>query len=285
MPTKSMIKIAYAFLVFWTLVGCNSSPKKDVNTNTTTQSESKLSKSDDNGEVAEMTVNTPKEDALTIEKLKAAFKANDEVAFLEQFPKYFHQFSNYFGWNEVADEPNPLYDVSIEYIDYWFHLLDNPKNKFLEEKLIELCMDGGWQADGVNYFQDKTLAYFKENNKYYLINNLSDEKAFSVLFFLFDGPHPKMDHDFATHLNDSKKELLVELFEDGPFTVDTPEDDFQKNLSFYTSNDSYFIKEIDVNNDAILDKVVSSKPYEGDDLLVFISTGDTYEFALKAINF
>ncbi|WP_299260240.1 hypothetical protein [uncultured Aquimarina sp.] len=56
-------------------------------------------------------------------------------------------------------------------------------------------------------------------------------------------------------------------------------------ISFYSNNDSYFIKDIDINNDTILDKVVSSKRYRGDELLLFINNNDTYKLALKTNNF
>ncbi|WP_306169341.1 hypothetical protein [Halomonas sp. MMSF_3323] len=40
-------------------------------------------------------------------------------------------------------------------------------------------------------------------------------------------------------------------------------------FSFYEENERYFITDIDVNNDNCLDKVVSSKPHQGDELLIF----------------
>ncbi|WP_438712143.1 hypothetical protein ACSTS3_06875 [Aquimarina muelleri] len=56
-------------------------------------------------------------------------------------------------------------------------------------------------------------------------------------------------------------------------------------ISFYKNNDSYFIKDIDINNDTILDKIVSSKPYQGDKLLLFINDNNTYRLGLKTSNF
>lgn len=56
-------------------------------------------------------------------------------------------------------------------------------------------------------------------------------------------------------------------------------------ILFYVNNDSYFSKEIDINNDGIVDKIVSSQRYQGDELLLFIKNRGTYELALKTTNF
>ena len=56
-------------------------------------------------------------------------------------------------------------------------------------------------------------------------------------------------------------------------------------ISYYKNNDSYFIKDIDINNDKIADKIVSSKPYQGDELLLFVNDNNTYKLALKTSNF
>ncbi|WP_136667869.1 SH3 domain-containing protein [Flavobacterium sp. H122] len=53
----------------------------------------------------------------------------------------------------------------------------------------------------------------------------------------------------------------------------------------YEKNDSYFIRDIDVNNDNAADKIVCSKPYEGNELLVFLNQKGKYELELKSINF
>ncbi|MEE9406960.1 MAG: hypothetical protein V3V28_02675 [Polaribacter sp.] len=144
--------------------------------------------------------------------LKESFIAKDETQFLIQFPKNFKQFSSYFGWDSENDKPEVLYFQANTYIDYWFNLVANKKYKAYETTITSICIDGKWEADAVSYFQDKTINYIKENQQYNLINALDDTKAKSVLFFLFDGPHPKSDTDFTAHLSISKKEILNDLF-------------------------------------------------------------------------
>lgn len=238
-------------------------------------------------------VKTDFPDIMSIHNLQTSLIDKDELEFLEQFPKDFKQFRSYFGWNSENDEPEALFDEANAYIDYWFDLLNKEAYKVYEPQITGICYNGSWRADAVNYFQDKSIHYFKEKQAFHLINNLSNEDAKSILFFLFDGPAPKFDEDFASQLNISKQNILNEVFETMLFDQDDidesdnqDDDDLPfNNFSFYKNNDAYFIKEIDVNNDGIPDKIVSSERYQGEELLVFLSNNSTYQLALKTTNF
>jgi hypothetical protein len=236
-----------------------------------------------------------------IEKLKRAFKDKNEVLFLEKFPSDFYQFMEYFGWYDENAQPNELYEESYAYIDYFFDLLLKEQHKKLEVKMIRIAYNGRWQEDGVNYFQDKTLDYIKNEKRHEIINTLSYDEAQSVLFFLFDGPHPKFDTDFASHLSPSKKEILEELFETGfydhnenpdPIMPDLEEVDpiddegsIHYDISDFEGAEHFFIRDIDINNDGVLDKIVSADPYQGDELFLFENVGGEYQHTLKTINF
>lgn len=57
-------------------------------------------------------------------------------------------------------------------------------------------------------------------------------------------------------------------------------------INQYLNNNQYFIATFDVNRDGNLDKIISSKPYEGNDLLIFLGdNASNYKFALKTTNF
>ncbi|WP_149303554.1 hypothetical protein [Pareuzebyella sediminis] len=229
---------------------------------------------------------------ISILNLYKSMEDKDEQEFLRQFPKDFEQFQNYFGWDATNNAPHELYEHSVHYIEYLFYLLRTNKYPAYEKNLISLCENGQWEADAVNYFQDHVVNYIKENEKYHLINALSDDRAKSVLFFLFDGPHPKFDADFASYLSPSKKVILEELFETGfdddnenPDPFPDEEISIKYTLSDYVENEHFFIRDIDINNDGILDKIVSAGPYLEDELLLFINDGEAYRFALKTSNF
>jgi len=56
-------------------------------------------------------------------------------------------------------------------------------------------------------------------------------------------------------------------------------------ISDYQNNKDYFIRDIDINKDGILDKVVCSEKYIGNELLFFQKNKEKYEFVVKTINF
>ena len=60
--------------------------------------------------------------------------------------------------------------------------------------------------------------------------------------------------------------------------------DFPDLGSLQASN-QYFTKDIDINRDKLLDKVVSSKKYQGNEIYFFLNNGTNYQFALKSSNF
>lgn len=201
---------------------------------------------------------TSSQHEINIPNLQESFIAENETQFLNQFPKDFNQFHSYFGWNSTKDEPEELYHECNDYIDYWFDLLDNEKYKEHEKNIIGICTNGKWEPDAVNYFQDKSLDYIKKKRRYDLINKLKDSEAKSILFFLFDSPHPQMDADFISNLSTSKKSIVNELFEstfsDHHADVSQPDPEPVRN----TNNAEVSVVEtysFDINKDGVLDKI------------------------------
>lgn len=57
-------------------------------------------------------------------------------------------------------------------------------------------------------------------------------------------------------------------------------------VKIYENNTDYFTKTFDLNKDGIADKIISSKSYAGNDLLIFLGNrNNTYKFVLKTTNF
>jgi len=220
---------------------------------------------------------------ISIDHLKESYSSKDEAEFMRQFPSEMRVFKSYFGWNDSLNKPEELYEESYQYIDYWFTLLDNEKFVKDEVKIIQICDGGKWEADAVNYFQNKSLKYIKEKNKFDLINKLDDTQAKSVLFFLFDSPHPSVDAAFKENLTVSKQEIVQEL-QRTSFNHHGHENE-KLSWKNYVNNDAYFISEIDVNDDGLMDKVFSNRPYEGDELLIFLNQNGSFELELRSTNF
>lgn len=283
-----MNKQIHIIILLIVLTACNSNKEKNTRSDSSAIDKEKIDtvKLESADELTNNEINT-----LNLQK---SFIEKDGTQFLNQFPKDFHGLKTYFGWDTTNDKPQKLYEEANDYIDYWFDLLNNEKYKAYEKNIIRICTDGHWLEDAINYFQDKSLTYFKKNKKYSLINELNNDEANSVLFFLFDGPTPQFDEDFASNLIPTKRKILDDLFETGFFDDNENPDPFPDEeeietntytFSDYSNNDVYFIKEIDINKDGTLDKITSHKQYEGEELLLFIKEKDNFKFALKTINF
>ncbi|MEB2777371.1 hypothetical protein SYJ56_18800 [Algoriphagus sp. D3-2-R+10] len=219
-----------------------------------------------------------------IRELQNAFTNQDELQFLKLFPSNFSEFKGFFGWNEDQDKPEKLYQQSTNYITYFFQLIKEPDYQKFDSKLIAIAKNGKWQADAVNHFQDQAMDYIKQSQRYNLINELEFDEAKSVLFFLFDGPHPQVDFEFTEGLNNHKMHIVNDLFAHEIQDWDHNEP-MKEDLKNYLENEHFFIRDIDINKDMILDKVVSAVPYQGDELLLFVKKSGNYEFALKTSNF
>jgi len=220
-----------------------------------------------------------KEDKLTY--LKTAFLNKNEKKFLENFPKTFVDFNDTFGWDEEKDAPEALYNNANQYIDYWFSLLEKPEYYKYESQIISICKDGIGMADAVNYFKNKSLDYISNNKKYNLINNLPSNEAKSVLRFLFDSSNSKQSNYFIENLNDGKQKIVKAIFSEN-----VSNETKRSSLTTYENNKNYFIKNFDVNKDGFLDKIVSSKPYHGEDLFVFLGDKDkNQKLILETRNF
>ena len=230
--------------------------------------------------------NNKQKELFNAKQLRDSFITKDEAQFLNQFPKNFEQFHNYFGWNHSNNTPNILFYGANKYIDYLFELLRLDEYPNYETQIINICKQAEWDTDSVSYFQHKSFEYIKEKKRYHLINELTDNEARPVLIFLFETPHPEFDEEFNTHLSSSKQQILSELFE-SVFNYEKQNEHHSVtySLSDYVDLEHYFIKNIDINKDGIPDKIVSADPYQGDEMLLFIHHNGNYKFALKTVNF
>lgn len=129
----------------------------------------------------------------SIVELRKAFSKNDEVLFLENFPKNYEQFVSYFGWNDTSNSSYPLYNESTEYIDRFFKIISKEKNKESLKLIIDIGVNGKYQADGVNYFKRKTEELFVKipNLPCELLKDRKSKDIDSFWYFYFDSPQPQ----------------------------------------------------------------------------------------------
>ncbi|OXA76305.1 SH3 domain-containing protein [Flavobacterium aquidurense] len=128
----------------------------------------------------------------TIADLKIAFTKNDEKLFLQNFPKNYNQFVKYFGWNDSLDVPYPLYNESEEYINRLFKIIKKDKTGKSLKLIIDIGINGKYQADAVNYFKINIERIFKENPNLAcdLLGNRTLEEIDSFWHFYLDSPQP-----------------------------------------------------------------------------------------------
>ena len=129
-------------------------------------------------------------------KLNELYDKKDCKEFVNAFPNNYQEFNELYGYEDEKGG-NILYSKT-EHINYFFSCSEVVGIEKLN-KIIEVGIDGKWDADNIGEFQDSTYAVVKkypvETKK--ILDNLSDEKAASFWYFLFDGPHPSDKENVA----------------------------------------------------------------------------------------
>lgn len=127
----------------------------------------------------------------TILNIKIAYSNQDYTSFLLLFPNSMEQFTEIYGYDD-ANGKKPLYDEAFEHIKYLFNEGTKENIDTLFTKVIGIAINGKWDADAVNYFQDEFITAIKKYPKQFLfvISSKTREESSSVWYFLFDGPHP-----------------------------------------------------------------------------------------------
>lgn len=102
-------------------------------------------------------------------------------AYFEAFPTTFEEYRRVFGYEESlnSDIYGDLYYESLNYVAEFFSL-DIDINQFeFSNKIIQICINGQWQADGVNYLSVNIINIVTtfEQNCYY--NYLDISKCYS----------------------------------------------------------------------------------------------------------
>ena len=124
-------------------------------------------------------------------KLGFIIKGKDSVhyqnLFFHTFPSNFKSFNAIYGWNDKIDKVGPLYNSSQKHIDRFFSLKCIEKDS-LTKKIINITIDGVWDADAISYFQSDLIQFAsvhaEDFNK--VLETYSDKNIISVWTFYFD---------------------------------------------------------------------------------------------------
>lgn len=150
----------------------------------------------------------------TIIGLKEALVKNDEKLFLENFPKNYNQFVSYFRWNDSMNVPYPLYKESTKYIDKFFAIISKDKTEESLRLMIDIGLNGKYQADAVSYFKMNIEKLFVKNPNLIckLLKNRNSKEIDSFWYFYLDSPQPLTSvPDNFKNLNNNCKEVYSSL--------------------------------------------------------------------------
>ena len=148
--------------------------------------------------------------------------------------------------------------------------------------------------EGLNY----NTHLFKSDNEFILVIDLIYEYNNKLLFFKIDESSNisyidelLIESSENTSINnemlitEENEVIKIEFGNSNTKYLEIQKQTITKAFSFYKNDTRYFVKNIDINKDGKLDKIVSSKKNQGNSLLLFIATDDTHNLAFETINF
>lgn len=125
------------------------------------------------------------------DKLKHYY-ATDIKQFFQSFPDNYADFVALYGYSESPDTLAILYPDALTHIDKFFAARTAVGDVVFFNKLIDLSINGHWQADGVGYLQEGIRRSFSENENAMkdLLRKRTTDEQYAFWYFYFDGPHP-----------------------------------------------------------------------------------------------
>ena len=129
------------------------------------------------------------------------YKNIDEHSFFEAFPADFKMMDRLFGYNLGTNKESIFYEEGEDMI-VKFSSLKEIKDDVYFKKYIKICIDGKWKGDNIGYgFGLDNHLISNTKNVIRALNEFSKEEIKSVLYFLFDGPHPSQHVERFNELN------------------------------------------------------------------------------------
>lgn len=184
------------------------------------------------------------------------------------------------SWNPVHF--NFFYDSSLELAERDIHLLlkdNDPSDGYL----LLPSFTEQFSTYSLYHFSKDTLNFtgtyevpefvkgtfsFDENSKNVYIHSSPSKKL------KLDRTEPNQDEKF-NNIQEDIKLLNGKVEEKNAVSINK-----------YLNNNQYLVKTFDINKDGFSDKIICSKPYEGEDLLIFLGDNSSnYKFVLKTTNF
>lgn len=151
------------------------------------------------GKIEKQKVNNSNKEVVKIDSLKIIYKEIKEKkdnqqlnnSFLKLFPHNYAQFVKVFGYNDIKEQPAPLYSDSYSYINLFFKLSsDNP---VYQKKAFDIAIDAKWEPDAENFFQKKLRTLITSNPQKVcsILSQYTYQQEEHIWHYIFDGPNNK----------------------------------------------------------------------------------------------
>jgi hypothetical protein len=115
--------------------------------------------------------------------------------FFDNFPNTYNELIQLYGYNN--DTPAILYNYVEQHIVNMFNELHSVNDTLYFNKLTSISINGHWDADAVNAFQEGLRQRVLDNPELviYVLRKNHIHNIESFWHFYFDGPHPKKNID------------------------------------------------------------------------------------------
>lgn len=115
--------------------------------------------------------------------------------FFAKFPGTFNEFVQLYGYEN--NSPNVLYYEAEKHIPVFLNSIKYVDDTIYYKKIINIAIDGRWDADAVNFLQDGIQKNVLKNIDLtlYFLQKRTEREAYSFWVFYFDGPHPEKSID------------------------------------------------------------------------------------------
>lgn len=122
-----------------------------------------------------------------------------ENKFFCAFPNSFKGMQALFGYdNNIGEAPLYNYPIGANVIHYFSQLKSIPDSLYYD-KYIRININGNWEADNIGEaFGFHYILINETKAASEILENFDDEEIRSVFRFIFDGPHPKNEHNEET---------------------------------------------------------------------------------------
>lgn len=129
----------------------------------------------------------PDSNNLNSKLIKDCYLNLNRTCFFQFFPKTFNELENLYGYSDSTGGAE-FYANYVEHINFLFSEFDVEADS---KKIIQICLNGRWDADAVSLLQSNVRDLLLNYNRVFLATlfKFKKEEQESFWYFILDGPH------------------------------------------------------------------------------------------------